>query len=88
MQPDANLNLQGPPGFAGDTAVRRLELNGKAVQSAAPTLQALLLEQGLDPAQRAFACALNGLFVPRTHWAAQPLRGNDRIDIVAPVVGG
>ena len=86
MQRDADL--QGPAAGAATTAVRRLELNGTEVHSAAPTLQALLLERGLDPTQRAFACALNGVFVPRAHWAAQSLRGNDRIDIVAPVVGG
>ncbi|MBW4046384.1 MAG: sulfur carrier protein ThiS [Proteobacteria bacterium] len=86
MQPDTDL--QGPTAGAATTAVRRLELNGTEVHSAALTLQALLLERGLDPTQRAFACALNGVFVPRARWAAQSLRGNDRVDIVAPVVGG
>ena len=86
MQPDPDL--QGTPAGAATPAVRRLELNGTEVHSAALTLQALLLERGLDPTQRAFACAVNGMFVPRAQWAAQSLRGNDRIDIVAPVVGG
>ena len=86
MKPETDR--QSPPAGATPTAVLRLELNGSEVQSAATTLQALLLERGLDPTQRAFACAINGTFVPRAHWAAQPLRGNDRIDIVAPVVGG
>jgi sulfur carrier protein len=65
-----------------------LWLNGEAVQTAALTLQALLEARGLDPSQRAFVCAVNGEFVPRARWAERALVTDDRIDVVAPVVGG
>lgn len=35
-----------------------------------------------------FAVAINGDFVPRTLYAAQPLSDGDRIDVVQPVAGG
>lgn len=71
-----------------ESADRTLWLNGQAVQTRAGTLHALLAERGLDAPQRAFACAVNGTFIPRARWAEQALAAQDRIDIVAPVVGG
>lgn len=73
-----------PPESTGCT----VWLNGEAVQTAAANLHALLAERGFDATQRAFACAVNGAFVPRGRWAEQALAAQDRIDIVAPVVGG
>ena len=69
-------------------AQHSLWLNGEVVQTAALTLQTLLDARGLDPSQRAFVCAVNGEFVPRARWAERALAAGDRIDIVAPVVGG
>jgi sulfur carrier protein len=65
-----------------------LSVNGERVASAAPTLAALLVERGFDGGAGAFACAVNGQFVPRASWAAQTLAAGDRIDVVAPVTGG
>ncbi len=67
---------------------RLLTVNGAPVRSEASSLAALLTEQGMEVAQSGFACAVNGLFVPRAQWAKQPLAAGDSIDIVAPVVGG
>lgn len=64
-----------------------LSLNGQAVTSDAPTLQALLLERGYD-LDAAFACARNAVFVPRPHWPLQALHEGDRIDVITPVTGG
>ena len=69
-------------------APRQLWVNGEAVQSAAADLVALLQQRGFDPASRGFVCAVNGAFVPRAGWSQQSLQAGDRIDIVAPVVGG
>ncbi|WP_347555114.1 sulfur carrier protein ThiS [Robbsia sp. KACC 23696] len=35
-----------------------------------------------------FAVAVNGQFVARSRYAAQPLSQNDRLDVVQPVTGG
>jgi sulfur carrier protein len=80
----ANDAFTAPRGNAQHT----LWLNGEAVQTAALTLQALLDARGLDPTQRPFVCAVNGEFVPRARWVERALAAEDRIDIVAPVVGG
>ena len=69
-------------------AVRALSVNGERVASGAPTLAALLAERGFDGGAGGFACAVNGLFVPRASWSAQALADGDCIDVVAPVTGG
>jgi len=35
-----------------------------------------------------FAVAVNGEFVSRSRYAAEPLRDGDRLDVVQPVAGG
>ncbi len=35
-----------------------------------------------------FAAALNLQFVPKTHYAATPLKDGDQIEIIAPITGG
>jgi len=35
-----------------------------------------------------FAVALNGDFIPRSHYAERQVEAGDCIDIVAPIVGG
>ena len=64
-----------------------ISFNGARVITLAPHLQALLLEQGYVM-QSAFACAVNGAFVPRTQWPAQVLHAGDRMDVVSPITGG
>jgi sulfur carrier protein len=67
--------------------VRKVSLNGQTLDTAASSLQALLVERGYD-VRAAFACALNAVFVPRPQWSQQLLRDGDRIDVVAPITGG
>jgi sulfur carrier protein len=43
---------------------------------------------GLAQAQPPFAAALNLQFVPKTQYAATPLKAGDQIDIIAPITGG
>ena len=65
------------------------ELINKIYDGSADKLFAALLGRfSFDPAQRAFVCAVNGCFVPRSQWAERQLAAGDRIDLVAPVVGG
>lgn len=66
---------------------RRLSFNGQAIDTAAPSLQDLLVERGYD-LQAAIACALNTCFVPRAAWPQHSLNAGDRIDVVAPITGG
>ena len=64
-----------------------ISLNGKHVETAAATLQALLLAQGYV-LTTAFACAINNSFVPRPQWSQRSLQNGDRIDVVTPITGG
>ena len=64
-----------------------LSLNGQAMTTRAPTLQALLIERGYD-LDAACACALNSTFVPRSQWPLQALHDGDRVDVIAPITGG
>ena len=64
-----------------------ISLNGEAIQTDAPTLQALLVARGYQ-LQGAFACAINNSFVPRQQWPERALQSGDRIDIVTPITGG
>jgi sulfur carrier protein len=43
---------------------------------------------GLAQARPPFAAALNLQFVPKTQYAATPLKAGDQIDIIAPITGG
>jgi sulfur carrier protein len=43
---------------------------------------------GLAQAQPPFAAAVNLQFVPKTQYAATPLKAGDQIDIIAPITGG
>jgi sulfur carrier protein len=65
----------------------KVSLNGEAIETDAPTLQALLLARGYE-LKGAFACAINKTFVPRPQWPGRALQNGDRIDIVTPITGG
>ena len=69
------------------TTTLNISLNGDAIETEAPTLQALLLARGYE-LQGAFACAVNNTFVPRPKWPERALQDGDRIDIVTPITGG
>lgn len=66
----------------------QITVNGKALTLAdgGLTIARLLKLQGY--CGETFAVALNGNFVPRARYAEVPLAEDDRLDIVAPVVGG
>lgn len=64
-----------------------VSMNGKRVETVAPTLQALLIAQGYE-LQGAFACAINSTFVPRTKWPERALQSGDHIDVITPIAGG
>ena len=64
-----------------------VSMNGKRVETAATTLQALLIEQGYE-LKKAFACAINNTFVPRPQWLGRTLLTGDHIDVVTPITGG
>ncbi|WP_350334383.1 sulfur carrier protein ThiS [Coralliovum pocilloporae] len=64
----------------------KITLNGKAHNSAADTLSALLDECGYG--DRPVATALNEEFVPAPDRAAQKLQDGDRVEVVAPMQGG
>ncbi|MDP6779303.1 MAG: sulfur carrier protein ThiS [Candidatus Latescibacteria bacterium] len=52
------------------------------------TVHALLLEIGIDPAQKGVAVAVNGEIALRQEWATSPLQPDDRVDIIRAVQGG
>lgn len=64
----------------------RIDLNGRALTTAAPTLATLLDEQGFDAAS--VATALDGDFVPRGDRAATALRPGAKVEVVSPKQGG
>jgi len=64
-----------------------VSLNGRPVATAAPTLRALLEQQGYDLAA-AMACAINRQFVPRPQWPQRALQPGDQIDVITPITGG
>jgi len=64
-----------------------ISLNGQRFTTDAPTLQGLLLKQGYE-LKNAFACAINGSFVPRGQWPERLLQLDDRVDVVTPIAGG
>ena len=69
------------------TTTFEISLNGQRVETAAATLQALLLAQGYVMTS-AFACAINKAFVPRPQWSQRELQNGDHIDVVTPITGG
>lgn len=54
----------------------------------APSLHELLSQHTVAAAGQPYAVALNGEFVPKTHYANTPLNHGDTLDIVSPVGGG
>jgi sulfur carrier protein len=54
------------------------------IDASATLADALALAQAQPP----FAAAVNLQFVPKTQYAATPLKAGDQIEIIAPITGG
>ena len=52
------------------------------------TVIELLRQQGIDPAARGIAVAVNGAVLPRREWPTARLDRADEIEIVKPYRGG
>jgi sulfur carrier protein len=66
----------------------RLQVNGLEAEVAATTVAELLAAQGIDPATRFLAVAVNGAVVRRAEWASRRLAAGDDVEIVRPLSGG
>jgi sulfur carrier protein len=64
----------------------RVTVNGEQREIAASSVDALLGELEYEGAH--FAVALNFDVVPRSRWAATPLKSGDEIEIITPRQGG
>ena len=64
----------------------RVIVNGEPHEIAAEHVDALLAE--LDYEGTHFAIALNFDVLPRSQWAATPLKNGDEIEIITPRQGG
>jgi sulfur carrier protein len=64
----------------------RVTVNGEQREIASSSVDALLRE--LDYEGNHFAIAVNYDVVPRTAWAATPLKTGDEIEIITPRQGG
>ncbi len=71
--------------MVGQTGVQ-IVVNGEPVETAARTLDAVLVE--LELARAVVATAVNGDFVPARARARRAIGPGDRVEIVAPMQGG
>jgi len=69
-------------------AALSLVVNGEAQIVESDELSGLIVANGLDPAQKGLAVALNGRVVPHGEWAGTKLSFGDKIEIVRPLAGG
>jgi len=65
-----------------------LVVNGEAQIFKGDELFSLIAANGVDPAQKGLAVALNGRVVPHGEWAATKLSFGDKVEIVRPLAGG
>jgi sulfur carrier protein len=63
-------------------------INGEDRRLAAATVIELLRAEGVDPARRGVAVAVNGRVVRRSDWPTTPLSAGDAVEIVKPFAGG
>ena len=52
------------------------------------SVAALLSDQGIDPAARHLAVAVNGAVIRRADWSGHELQSGDTVEIVRPFQGG
>jgi sulfur carrier protein len=65
-----------------------MRINGTEAPATPRSLHELLAAQGIDPATRFLAVAVNGTVVPRGQWSACRLAPDDDVEIVRPREGG
>jgi sulfur carrier protein len=65
-----------------------IKVNGAVTPLDAPTIAALLAQQGIALDRRGIAIALNGAVVPRARWAETALVPGDAIEIIKALAGG
>ncbi|HTH99006.1 MAG TPA: sulfur carrier protein ThiS [Stellaceae bacterium] len=70
------------------TGTNGININGKLTPEPGETVAELLRRQGVDPAARFIAVAVNGQVVRRAAWADTALSPGDAIEIVKPFQGG
>jgi sulfur carrier protein len=70
------------------TGRKSVTVNGEKKEVAAATILELLQAEGLDPARRGIAVALDGAVVSRADWAGRPLSEGSVVEIVKPAAGG
>ncbi|MEP7217448.1 MAG: sulfur carrier protein ThiS [Bacteroidota bacterium] len=66
----------------------QLQLNGSPIESAAATVNDLLLDRGINPGQPGIAVAINGELIPRSEWVDHPLNERDDIELITAMQGG
>ena len=65
-----------------------IRVNGEPRRLEVATVIELLRAEGIDPARRGVAVALNGTVVRRDEWPAAAVSPGDEIEIVKPFAGG
>ena len=65
-----------------------IRVNGEEHRLQGHTVMELLRAQGIDPAARGVAVAVNGTVVPRREWLSTAVRNGDEVEIVRPFAGG
>jgi sulfur carrier protein len=63
-----------------------IEFNGKTIETKAENLTELLAERDIDPTT--VATAVDGDFVPRSHYDRQPLIAEMKLEVLSPKQGG
>lgn len=63
-------------------------VNGEPRELPALKVSELLRREGLDPARRGLAVAVNGAAVPRRSWDETDVESGDEVEIVKPFSGG
>lgn len=65
-----------------------ITINGNNKSPADYALAAIMAAEGIDPATRGIAVALNDTVVPRGRWGQTVLAPGDRLEIVKVLQGG
>ncbi len=70
-------------------SLHAIVLNGRNCRLPAPgTLEAALLELGLEPDARGVAVAVDGEVVPKAEWGSRALRDGARVEVLTAMQGG
>jgi sulfur carrier protein len=68
--------------------VKRVRVNGEAMQTEAETVAGLLQSLGVDESRTGVAVAVNAEVVRRANWTATPLNDGDTVEVLRAVQGG